>query len=61
MAMMTGVDVNGQNSDGCTPLHFAAEQGHVDVARLLIDKGMGRYRCDAALAWPSWQGDVHQL
>jgi ankyrin repeat protein len=26
--------------DGTTPLHVAAQNGHADVARLLLDRGM---------------------
>ena len=27
------------NEDGVTPLYFACEFGHVDIARLLLDNG----------------------
>jgi hypothetical protein len=55
--MMTGADVNAKDAEGCTPLHLAVLRGRVHVVRLLLDKGMGWYWCDAALAWPSWRGD----
>jgi ankyrin repeat protein len=45
--------------DEWTPLHWAAAHGHVDVARLLLDRGMGWYWSDTAPAWPSRRGDVH--
>ena len=32
-----GADVNAKDSDGDTPLHWAAADGHVDVVKLLID------------------------
>ena len=34
-----GADVNAARGDGMTALHFAAERGHADVARALIDAG----------------------
>jgi hypothetical protein len=34
-----GADPNVQDKDGGTPLHFAVEGCHVDVARLLLDYG----------------------
>lgn len=34
-----GVDINTKDSDGATPLHFAASRGHVDVVRWLLAKG----------------------
>jgi ankyrin repeat protein len=33
------VDVDAKNDDECTPLHFAAEKGHTEMAELLIKKG----------------------
>ncbi len=34
-----GADVNAKDKDGGTPLHWAAKNGHKDVAELLIAKG----------------------
>ena len=34
-----GADANAATASGRTPLHFAAEDGHVEVARLLLDAG----------------------
>ena len=34
-----GADVNVQDTDGLTPLHFAAENGQLQVAKLLIESG----------------------
>lgn len=31
----TGADKNAKGRDGRTPLHYATERGHLDVARLL--------------------------
>jgi len=31
--------VNARNEYGDTPLHYAAEHGHLDVALLLIERG----------------------
>ena len=31
--------MNRANEDGVTPLFVACQQGHVDVARLLLDNG----------------------
>jgi ankyrin repeat protein len=40
---MTGADVDAKNHAEETPLHQAAHSGHVDVARLLLDRGIGCY------------------
>jgi ankyrin repeat protein len=48
--------VEATNGRGWTPLHVAAKCGHVDVARLLLDRGMGWYWCDAALNLGIMQG-----
>jgi ankyrin repeat protein len=34
-----GADVNAAEGDGMTPLHWAARQGHVDVAQMLVYAG----------------------
>ncbi|MCA7010841.1 ankyrin repeat domain-containing protein [Wolbachia endosymbiont of Tribolium confusum] len=34
-----GINVNAADQDGKTPLHFAAENSHVDIVKLLIEKG----------------------
>lgn len=34
-----GADVNAVDSDGSTPLHFAAKGGSAEVVRLLLDAG----------------------
>jgi len=35
----SGIDVNAKNQFGATPLHFAAKQGHKNLAALLITEG----------------------
>ena len=35
----SGIDVNAKNQFGGTPLHFAAKQGHKNLAALLISEG----------------------
>ena len=35
----SGIDVNAKNQFGGTPLHFAAKQGHKNLAALLITEG----------------------
>jgi ankyrin repeat protein len=34
-----GADINKAQNDGCTPLHMASQQGHVDVVRVLLEQG----------------------
>ena len=34
-----GAEVNGKDNSGWTPLHYAAWDGHADVAALLLDRG----------------------
>ena len=34
--LAAGVDVNAKNSVGFTPLHYAAHEGHMEIAELLI-------------------------
>ncbi|ORX42663.1 ankyrin [Piromyces finnis] len=34
-----GLDINIQNKDGCTPLHYACEQGNENIVKYLIEKG----------------------
>jgi ankyrin repeat protein len=56
-----GADVHAKALDlKSTPLHIAAEYGHVIVAALLLDRGMGLVlvRCYPGLAI-AWKGDVH--
>lgn len=35
----SSVDLNERNENGCTPLHLAADAGHLDVVRALLDAG----------------------
>ena len=35
----SGIDVNAKNQFGATPLHFAAKQGHKNLATILITEG----------------------
>lgn len=37
--LAAGIDVNAKNDYGATALSFAADKGHVEIARLLIDRG----------------------
>ena len=37
--LANGTDVNVQDFDGCTPLHWAAMEGHKKIAELLIANG----------------------
>src|SRR5437016_234177 len=34
-----GADVNGREGDGMTALHWAADSGNAELARLLLEKG----------------------
>ncbi|KAI3144530.1 hypothetical protein CBS147325_5290 [Penicillium roqueforti] len=48
----TRADINVVDSLGSSPLHAAAEQGHWDIARLLLEKGMSPWARDANDALP---------
>jgi ankyrin repeat protein len=37
--IVKGADVNAKGTHGMTPLHWAAQEGYVDMAELLIAKG----------------------
>ena len=39
MLVERGADVNARSNDGWTPLMSAAYEGHVNIAKFLIDKG----------------------
>ena len=34
-----GADVNHQDDDGRTPLHWAARKGHLEIVSILIEEG----------------------
>jgi ankyrin repeat protein len=34
-----GADINKRGEEGFTPLHYAAEQGHLDAVRCLLSLG----------------------
>jgi ankyrin repeat protein len=34
-----GADINKAKNNGCTPLHTASENGHVEVVRALVEGG----------------------
>jgi ankyrin repeat protein len=39
LLLENGANVHAQDEDGCTPLHGAAGSGHIEVVRLLVEKG----------------------
>ena len=47
-----GADVDARNQDGYTPLHWAAMDGHVETAALLLDRGADLEARDAHGATP---------
>jgi ankyrin repeat protein len=38
-ALNSGINVNSQDEQGCSALHFAADRGHLEVVRLLLAAG----------------------
>ena len=47
------VNVNAQNSDGCTPLNVATSTGNIDMAKFLMDQGANPSLYDARGLRPS--------
>nr|XP_053654673.1 putative ankyrin repeat protein RF_0381 [Cherax quadricarinatus] len=45
MLLDAGADVNCQDDDGRTPLHYAAENNNADIVQMLLNNS----RCDCAL------------
>ena len=37
--ILPGVNINYQNPDGCTALHYAARSGHLHIAQILLNNG----------------------
>ena len=58
--MAAGADVEAEDNEGCTPLTWAAREGHAAVARALLQAGAGLTHCDnegrAALHWAASGG-----
>ena len=59
LALQKNPDVNCADADGYTALHAAAENGHIEVVKLLLAKGadrtkraMGKTPADLASAYP---------
>ena len=56
-----GFDPNRKNPDNLTPLHLAARQGHLEIARLLLEKGADpNRRQDATARTPLHLAVQHQ-
>jgi ankyrin repeat protein len=49
-------EVNVQNSDGDTPLHFACQRRDATFAELLLNQG-----ADPWQRHPGWDGDVFEV
>jgi len=47
----SGADINAKGEHGYSPLHDAVEQGHIDVVKLLVDRG-------ASIAIKNTDGDT---
>ena len=62
LVVQAGVDVNGADDSGLTALFVAAEEGHVDVIRVLVELGAHvrkrNERGDAALCGAAMHGHV---
>jgi ankyrin repeat protein len=56
MLIQAGVDLNSQNEDGNTPLHFAAFKGQVKVIKVLI-----RHEADTSLSNSMGKTYLHGL
>ena len=51
--LLKKVDVNSKGKNGCTPLHWAADFGHTEVAELLITAGA---EVNATVTEGPWKG-----
>ncbi|KAM6907737.1 receptor-interacting serine/threonine-protein kinase 4 [Xenentodon cancila] len=52
LVKQAGADVDGQTSDGRTPLHLASQRGQYRVARILIELGADVHMASAGLNTP---------
>ena len=64
--LAAGMDVNAKDDNGWNPLHLAAENGHKEIAELLIAKGgnvnaKGIYGTPLDHAEAEWEGDVDEV
>jgi len=61
MLLLAGHNINARNRGNWTPLHYASENGHVDMVRLLIEWGgveLNVRECNGktALGWAISEG-----
>ena len=57
--LLAGEDVNAQDLNGWTALHFAAQEGDVEITKLLIDSGADISAIDSNGNTPLWVATIN--
>ena len=59
LSVQNGADVNRRDKLGQTPLHWAAQQGHTEIAKALVGKGAFANTLDNAGRAPLYRAVEH--